>query len=145
GAYNIRCIFITKEKKMSKEHGVQYFPITLFASVMGFAGLTIASKHAENIFAWSSWLWVLLLSVTSMLFIINGGILIYRLISFPSLVRSDLDQSSRIDSSVSVAISFLVLAVSYFEIYQHFPFILWCFGALLRISLTLTIISNLIF
>lgn len=130
---------------MSKEHGIQYFPITLFASVMGFAGLTIASKHAVNIFAWSSWLWVILLAVTSLLFIINGSILIYRLISFKNIVKTEFNHPVKMNFFGTIPISFLLIAVSYFEINQHISFILWFVGALLQITLTLAIISNLMF
>ncbi|HLQ94977.1 MAG TPA: SLAC1 anion channel family protein [Pseudogracilibacillus sp.] len=130
---------------MPKEKGLQYYPIALFASVMGFAGLTIASKHAENIFGWNHWVWAVFLTITSLLFILNGSILIYRLIRFKPMVQNEFHHPVKMNFFGTIPISLLLLAVSYFEISQSVSFILWFAGAILQISLTLAIMSNLIF
>src|SRR5699024_8171338 len=107
---------IVKEKKMPKEKGLQYYPIALFASVMGFAGLTIASKHAENIFGWNHWVWAVFLTITSLLFILNGSILIYRLIRFKPMVRNELHHPVKMKFVGTTPISLVLLAVSSFAI-----------------------------
>lgn len=129
---------------MTKEHGIRYFPIGLFVSVMGFSGATLAVRHAEGLYDLNHVNSLILLIMTSLLFLLNGGMLIYRLMKHKADVVNDFNHPVKMNFFGAISISLLLLAVAYFEINSDVSFILWLLGALLQISLTLQILTRLI-
>lgn len=129
---------------MAKEQGIRYFPIGLFASVMGFSGVTIAIRQLEILTSWNHTVSIIFLVLTSFLFVINGSILIYRLINHREEVKKDFYHPVKVNFFAAISISLLLLAAAYEPIIENISFILWIVGALLQISLTLIILSKLI-
>lgn len=129
---------------MEKERGIRYFPIGLFASVMGFAGVTIAITHAEKLFALNNVLSTFFLIVTTLLFLMNGGFLLYRLMNHRDEVKKDFNHPVKMNFFGAVSISLLLLAALYYEISQSVSLTLWIAGSVLQISLTLVILARLI-
>lgn len=129
---------------MEKNRGIQYFPIALFASVMGFAGVTTAMRHTENLYGWNHYLSLALLTATSLLFILNLGILMYRLAFHRLEVKRDFNHPVKMNFFAAISISLLLLAVGYMDISPNISFLLWGIGAILQLTLTLAILSSLI-
>ncbi|HEX6593804.1 MAG TPA: SLAC1 anion channel family protein [Bacillota bacterium] len=129
---------------MQQERGIRYFPIALFTSVMGFSGVTIAVNHMESLYGWSSIASTILLVISSLLFVFNGGIVLYRLIRHPDEVKKDFNHPVKMNFFAAISISLLLLAVAFLNIHEGFSFIIWVLGALLQLSLTLAIITKLI-
>ncbi|HLR80095.1 MAG TPA: SLAC1 anion channel family protein [Bacillota bacterium] len=128
---------------MQQERGIRYFPIALFTSVMGFSGVTIAVKNMEHMYGWNSSASMILLGISSLLFLFNGGILLYRLIRHPGEVKKDFNHPVKMNFFAAISISLLLLAVAFLDIHERFSFVIWIFGALLQLSLTLAIITKL--
>lgn len=135
---------VRETRKVTEEQGIRYFPIGLFASVMGFAGVTIAVKQAETLYHLNNIVSNILLSITSLLFLINAGVLIYRIIQHREEVKKDFNHPVKMNFFATISISLLLLAVAYFDFSKYLSFTLWIFGALTQISLTLVILSKLI-
>lgn len=129
---------------VDKEQGIRYFPIGLFVSVMGFAGVTLAVRHAEGLFNVNNTSSLILLIITSLLFLLNAGMLVYRLINHRGDVLGDFNHPVKMNFFGAISISLLLLAVGYFEINETTSFVIWILGSALQIILTVAILSRLI-
>lgn len=129
---------------MVEERGIRYFPIALFASVMGFSGLTMAVKHAENLYGLHHGVSTTLLVFTTVLFLFNGLILLYRLIQHREEVKLDFNHPVKMNFFGAISISMLLLAQAYLEMNTSISFTFWSLGAILQAILTLVILSKLI-
>lgn len=129
---------------MEKQRGIQYFPIGLFASVMGFSGVTIATKNLENLYGWNAIGSTILMVITVLIFLLNLGILLYRLFRHSDEVKADFNHPMKMNFFGAISISMLLLAVIFLDVSSEMSFIFWILGALLQITLTLVILSRLI-
>lgn len=129
---------------MKQERWIRYFPIGLFASVMGLSGVTMVLKHVENIYEWNHMTSTTLLIITTLLFLFNLGILLYRLTLHIEDVKADFKHPIKMNFFGAVSISFLLLAAAYLDISNSISYSLWIIGAILQLSLTLIILSRLI-
>src|SRR5690625_4721124 len=129
---------------MVKNRGIRYFPIGLFASVMGLAGVTMAVKHGETLYGWHHLSSTILLALTTFLFIVNSCIIIYRLFRYREDVKADFNHPVKLNFFAAISISMLLLATAFLDISNTISFILWGLGAILQIILTLVILSKLI-
>src|SRR5699024_12765129 len=116
---------------MVEERGIRYFPIALFASVMGFSGLTMAVKHAENLYGLHHVVSTILLVFTTVLFLFNGLILLYRLIQHRDEVKLDFNHTVKMNFFGAISISMLLLAHAYLDVNTYIAFIFWSFDAIL--------------
>src|SRR5690625_7558590 len=105
-------IFVRREK-MVKDRGLRYFPIGLFASVMGLAGVTMAVKHGETIYGWNHLSSTILLSLTTFLFIVNSCILIYRLFRYSDDVKEDFNHPVKLNLFAAISISMLLFVSAF--------------------------------
>lgn len=129
---------------MKKERGIRYYPIILFASVMGFAGVTISFQLAEDLYNIGYFASTTMLVLTLLLFILNGTILIYRLVRYYGDVKKDFTHPVKMNFYGTVSISFLLLSVILIDLNNTVSLITWIAGALAQLGLTLLILSTLI-
>lgn len=129
---------------MEQKRGIRYFPIALFASVMGLSGVTMAIKLLENLYEWNQIASTSLLILTTLLFLFNSGMLIYRLFRYRADVKADFNHPVKMNFFGAVSISLLLLAAAYLDVSNTVSYVLWIVGAVLQITLTLVILSRLI-
>ncbi len=127
-----------------EQHGLRYFPIGLFASVMGFAGVTIASRHLEELLNFPHYVSLVFLFFSTLLFLVNLAMLSYRSIHFLQDVREDFNHPVKMNFFAAISISLLLLAESYYHYVPALSFVVWVVGAVLQLYLTLKVLSNLI-
>jgi tellurite resistance protein len=130
---------------MNNKIDLRHFPIALFASVMGFAGMTLASKQAEQLFDLNHLVSTIFLVMTTLLFLINGFIIIYRLLYHKQEVHNEFQHPVKMNFFGAISIGLLLLAAAYYDISNILSFVMWLIGAGLQIGLTLAILSKLIF
>src|SRR5690625_1469105 len=129
---------------MEQEKGIQYFPIALFSSVMGVAGVAISIRLMEEAQGWNHTISIIIMLLATAMFIVNGAIVIYRLVKFRDDVKADFNHPVKMNFFGTISISLLLLALLYYNISIGFSFILWILGVLLQVWLTLVILSKLI-
>jgi len=129
---------------VSKERGICYFPVGLFASVMGLAGLAIAIKQAENLFGIHHTASSIIIALTTLLFLFFSVVFIYRMIRCFEQVKHDFQHPVKKNFFAAISISLLLLSVLYVEISQALSIGLLFVGGVLQLSLTLIILSKLI-
>lgn len=129
--------------KMQEERGIKYFPIALFASVMGFAGFTIVINKLEKVYDISHVVSTIFLIISTLLFLFNISILLYRLIRYKEEVKGDFNHPVKMNFFAAISISLLLLAIPYYDISQNVSMVIWGIGAILQLSLTLIILTKL--
>lgn len=129
---------------MEQERGVRYFPIALFASVMGVSGVAISIRLIETILNQGHLFSNILVLLSSVMFIVNIVILLYRLIQFKDDVIEDFNHPVKMNFFGAIVISLLLLAVLYYDMNENVSFIVWALGAIFQVVLTLSILTKLI-
>lgn len=129
---------------VDEKRGIRYFPIGLFASVMGFAGVTIAVKQAEILNQASHFVSSIAAALTTLLFLLYIVVFIYRIIRYYEDVKNDFQHPVKMNFFAAISISLLLLSVLYVEISQILSIGLLLIGGAMQLSLTLAILSKLI-
>lgn len=128
---------------MAEKKGVQYFPITLFASVMGIAGVAIALQLIETLYGLTNIISTLFIGLATVMFVLNGLILLYRLIKHPAEVERDFNHPVKMNFFGAISISLLLLAVLYADFHEGFSYILWVSGAFFQLILTIVLLARI--
>lgn len=127
-----------------QERGIQYFPIALFASVMGVSGVALSVRLFEQIYDIGNGFSSFLLILATLMFLVNSGFFLYRIIKHPELVKIDFNHPVRMNFFGAITISLLLLGALYYDIQEMLSFIVWFIGAVAHFLLTLAILSKLI-
>src|SRR5699024_9412749 len=117
-----------ESEKMEKERGLRYFPIALFASVMGLAGTTFAIKQYENMYSVNNVVSTIIFSITIAMCIIVTGIFLYRLIRYPNDTKEELNHPVKTNFFGAIAIRFLILRLVVYAMTDTISFVLWLIG-----------------
>lgn len=129
---------------MQQEKGLRYFPIALFASVMGVSGVALSVRLIEGVYGWGRVFSTILLVLATIMFIVNAAMFVYRFINFKEDVQRDFQHPVKMNFFGAISISLLLLGVLYYDVHTDVSFYIWLIGALLQIYLTLVILSKLI-
>jgi len=127
-----------------KEQSYQYFPLALFSSVMGLAVTTIAINQIENIYQINKITSAIFLAITTLWFLFNSTILIYRLIFFPKEVKQEYSHPIQMNFFAAISISLLLISTLYASHFKGLSFIIWGLGAILQVSFTVLFLHNII-
>jgi tellurite resistance protein len=120
---------------------IQYFPITLFAIVMGLTGLAIAFEKAHHVLHLPYWIFLLLLTLSILLFINHLIIYGIKTVQFPQQVKEEFFHPVRMNFFPSVSVSILLLSIALYGLVPLVSIALWGIGTLLHTLLTLYIFS----
>src|SRR5690625_2339913 len=129
---------------MHEEKGLRYFPIAVFASVMGVSGLAMSIRLIENIYELNRVFSNIIIAIASLMFLVNITMFFYRFINFSEDVQKDFNHPVRMNFFGAISISLLLLGTLYYEINEGLSFYTWLLGALFQFILTLAILSKLI-
>lgn len=120
---------------------LQFFPIMMFAIVMGFSGLTIVYQKAAGWFSFPHSIGNTLAALDTFLFFLIAGIYIVKIFKYPVEVKKEFNHPVRINFFAAVSISLLLLAIIYNEISLDYGKIFWYPGAILHLFFTFYTLS----
>lgn len=120
---------------------LQFFPITLYAVVMGLSGLTLVFHRFFEISVLPKFLYSGNLYFISALFIFITVTYFRKAIIFPQQVKADFKHPIRINFFSAFSISLLLLSLAYLPIFPHLSGILWWMGVVMHTFLMLHTIS----
>lgn len=126
---------------MSNTSRIEFFPITLFAVVMGLSGLSIVYEKAHHLFHISSVPFVVLLALSSLIFVINLSLYSYKMIKHIDVVKSEFFHPVRMNFFPAISISMLLLSIAYYSYLPSLATVLWSVGTVLHTVLTFYIFS----
>jgi len=120
---------------------LKFFPITMFAIVMGMGGLTIMYQKAAEFLGIYHAIGTVLMFVTTAIFIIIASIYSVKIFKYKDEVQKEFSHPIKVNFFAAASISMLMLAIIYK--YEH-PLIaafFWYPGALFHFYLTMHTIS----
>lgn len=126
-----------------KSNSIQYFPLTLFSSIMGLAGLTLAWMQAQRLgMVGSPQIGVYLRFVASMVY---GVLLLFyglKLLRFPQQVLADIRHPVRLNYLAAIPIAMLLLATSWYRDWPELAELFWWAAALSLLCVTIYTVSS---
>ncbi len=130
----------------SKPHAVdasrlKFFPIMMYAIVMGISGLTIAYQKAVEFLGFSENLANVMMYVSLGLFSVITLIYLTKFVTYPKAVISEWNHPVRINFFSAVSISMLMLAIITTKDFPTLHTIFWYAGAGMHFFMTLYTLS----
>lgn len=129
-------------EKSDGERRLPHLPVSIFSTIMGLSGFTIAWQRAHAIFGVTDWLWKILASVTAagfLLLLIAYGMKLAR--HFPQVV-AEWKHPVRVSFFPTISISFLLMGLVCLETWPSVSYCLWLCGTLLHFAFTLAILGS---
>lgn len=122
--------------KLVPSNRVQFFPIMMFAVVMGLSGLTIVFQKANEILKFDSLVGNILLIVDTIVFITILLVYIVKIVKYFDEVKKEFNHPIRINFFAASAISFLLVSVAYHPINQQIAMYLFFIGTFMQTFFT---------
>lgn len=94
---------------------LQFFPVMMFAVIMGFSGITLAYKKASEILLLPEIIYQVLSYITACLAVIIAVLYLLKLIRFPSEVKKEIKHPVRVNFFAAISISMLLLSSVFHE------------------------------
>ncbi len=120
---------------------LKFFPIMMFAIVMGLAGLTIVFQKANDILGFGALVGSALAIFTTVVFIVISLIYIFKMIKYLPAVKKEFAHPVRINFFPASAISLLLLSVVYHQINHDVAYYCFIIGTIMQTFFTFYVIS----
>lgn len=124
---------------------LQYFPIALFATVMGLAGLSIAWMKAMHVLGAPAIIADVLRGFASILWFCLLGLYLVKLARFPAAVGAERDHPVKLNFFAAISIGLLLLAVVWSPSAPAMARWMWVIGAGTHLLFTLMTVSIWLF
>jgi len=121
----------------NRSNRLKYFPITLFASVMGLAGLSIVLLKMAHVLHFSINWGVTLLYLVCAWFIILNIVYAIKWIKYPEEVKVEFNHPVRMHFFPAYSICFLLFAIAFLSVNPAVSKITWWIGAVIHLLLLL--------
>jgi len=120
---------------------LKFYPIMMFAIVMGMGGLTIAYQKAGEFLNFPKVIGHYMMYVALALFVVIAGIYVIKLFKYPKAVINEWNHPIRINFFSAVSISMLMLAIITREEFSVLGASFWYVGTAIHMYMTLYTIS----
>ena len=120
---------------------LQYFPVTLFSSVMGIGGLSLAWRRAAKVWALPSWPSQVLFWVALAVFVLVAVLYAAKWARFPGAAWAEIQHPVRMTFVPTVTISVLILATAGQDLLPTAARIAWWLGAVGHLVLTVAVLT----
>lgn len=127
--------------QVAEKNRIKFFPIMMYATVMGMSGLTIMYQKAALWLGFPSMIGFTLMALTTLLFVVVSAVYITKYLKYAMAVKKEFSHPVRINFFAAVSISMLMLAIIYKEHYPSIAALFWYPGTLLHFYLTMYTIS----
>jgi len=133
---------MSEQISQEEQHNrIKFFPIMMFAIIMGLSGLTITYQKAGMWLGFPHIIGNTLMVVTTIMFFVISGIYLYKYSKYSMAVKKEFAHPIRINFFAAVSISMLMLAIIYKEHYPTISAYFWYPGTILHFYLTMYTIA----
>lgn len=122
-------------------HPLQYFPVTMYAVVMGLTGLTVVFHRFFEMQVLPEFMYKANLWFVSALFLLITVTYLRKAYRYPLEVLADFHHRIRINFFSAFSISFLLLAAAWMPLFPEVSRVLWWIGVVVHTYLMLHTIS----
>ncbi len=130
-----------QKNQIPQSDRLKFFPIMMFATVMGMSGLTIMYQKATLWLSFPSLIATVLMVITTALFIVIALVYLVKYSKYAQAVQKEFAHPIRVNFFAAVSISMLMLAIIYKEHYPSISALFWYPGVALHFYLTMHTIS----
>lgn len=123
-------------------HRLAHFPVTLFATVLGLAGLTLALQHAERLLDWPQVSSMALLVITIADFVLLSTFYALKALRHPKSIASEWRHPVKLSFFPAISISLMLIATALRAVLPDVAHVIWVIGAVAQLALTLAVISG---
>jgi len=120
---------------------LEHLPITLFGSVMGLAGLSIAWLRFEEIRGLKWGVGEVLIHLSALWFLALLVLYAAKVLRHAGAVRAELRHPVRLNFFPAVSISLILLGIGFLHLRPDLARALWWFGASLHLLITLRVLG----
>lgn len=121
---------------------LEHLPISLFATVMGLAGLTIATQKAEHLWGWNGSLSTLFFGLSVLVYTLVFIGYALKLVNYPTAVIQEFKHPIRLSFFPAASIGLILLSIATLSYSQDTAFYMWVLGSGVQLLFTLVILSN---
>jgi tellurite resistance protein len=121
---------------------LEHMPISLFATVMGLSGLTIATQKAAHLWSWGDLPALALTALTSLVYLLLLTAYTLKWLKYPEAVKHEFHHPIRLSFFPASSIGMILLSIVYLPYQSDVAFYLWAVGASVQLLFTLVILSN---
>ncbi len=130
-----------KECTQIEINRLKFYPIMMFAIVMGLAGITIVYQKASELFGFSDLISSSLVIFVSVIFILISAVYVLKIMKYIGAVKKEFAHPIRINFFAASAISFLLVAIVYHPINHTISYYLFLIGTIGQTFFTFYTIS----
>ena len=123
------------------KRSLEYFPVQLFAVIMGVSGLAIVFAKAYHLIDMPYWIYAVLLFVDTLLFLGIFTAYMFKWLLYPEAVKKEFYHPIKSSFMAAISISFLLFSIAFYDFAPTVSILLWCIGAPLQLLFTLIIIQ----
>lgn len=132
---------------MSSQHEglhsrLEHMPISLFASVMGLAGLTIATQKAEVLWGVGESVSTLLFAFSAMVYVLVFSAYTLKFFKYRGAVVHEFSNPIRLSFFPASSIGLILLSIAILPISPDAALFMWALGSVAQLIFTLVILSN---
>jgi len=124
-----------------EQNRLQFFPVMMYAVVMGLGGLTIMYQKAGHWLNFPHLIGIALMYITTLAFFGISVIYLAKYFKYKEEVIAEFSHPIRINFFAAISISLLMLAIIYKEVNINASAIFWYIGVVLHFFLTMRTIS----
>jgi tellurite resistance protein len=132
---------IATEKKI-RLNRLEHMPISLFATVMGLAGLTIATQKVEHLWGMDNTISALLFSFSAFVYLAVLSAYGLKFIKYRDAVTHEFNNPIRLSFFPASSIGLLLLSIAVLPLNTDIALYLWTIGSGVQLIFTLVILSN---
>lgn len=132
---------INQENQSINESRLKFFPIMMYAIVMGLSGLTITYQKATLWLNFPAIIGNSLMYITTLTFIVVSFLYMLKFFNYKSAVKKEFSHPVRVNFFAAVSISMLMLSIIFKEEYPTISAMFWYPGTALHFYLTMHTIS----
>jgi Tellurite resistance protein and related permeases len=133
---------IQQNREFFSHGSMQYFPVTLFSSIMGLCGLSIAYQRFEQLFSMNLGIGAVLLVLAYSVFFVVATSYLIKMLKYPAAVQEEFNHPIRANFFATVSISLMLLSsgtANHLPGVSHF---LWAVGTVLQSIFTIIILNR---
>lgn len=120
---------------------LQFFPIMMYAIVMGLGGLTITYQKANTWLGFPFIIGEVLMWITTIAFFVISILYMMKYFKYKKEVIAEFNHPIRINFFAAISISMLMLAIIFKEEFLPISALFWYIGVILHFALTMYTIS----
>lgn len=121
---------------------LQYFPVTLFSSVMGIGGLSLAWRRASTVWDLPTWPSYLLLGIGTAVFLVLAGCYLLKWVRHSEAATAEVRHPVKMSFVPTVTIAMLLLATGARDVVPTIAGVAWWIGAVGHLALTIYALSS---